>query len=67
MPSLTRQQLDQMECSAPDCGHDHAVLNVIAQCHPDAYFAVSYDKKTGTVRVDCATCNTTVADFSVAA
>lgn len=64
--ALTREQLDQSGCDSPNCGHDHTVLYLHGACHPSAGSRVSYDKRTGNVRVVCRRCDEPIAEISVA-
>jgi hypothetical protein len=63
---LTAKVLDASGCGTPNCGHDHSVLYLHPRCHPQAGTWVRYEKKSGTLIVDCARCNREIARVLVA-
>lgn len=64
--ALTRVELDKGGCETPGCGHDHTVLFLYSRCHQSAGQRVSYDKRTGNVRVVCRRCDSLVVEIAVA-
>lgn len=64
--ALTREELDQGGCGTPGCTHDHTVLFLYGRCHPSAGGRVSYDKRTGSLRVVCRRCEDLIAEVAVA-
>jgi hypothetical protein len=67
MKPLTRAKLDSMGCGMPDCGHDHTVLYLHSRCHPASGVSAHYDKRTGTLTINCRSCKTFIAEIAVAA
>lgn len=67
MQALTRVELDQCGCDTPGCGHDHTVLYLHGRRHRSAGQLVSYDKRTGNIRIACRRCDAVVAEIAVAA
>lgn len=65
--ALTRVELDKGGCETPGCRHDHTVLYLHGRCHQSAGQRVSYDKRTGNVRVVCRRCDELVVEIAVAA
>lgn len=65
--ALTRMDLDAAGCETPNCGHDHTVLYLYSRCHGSAGQRVSYDKRTGSIRIVCRKCEAVVAEVAVAA
>ena len=66
IPPLTRADLDRSGCGDPNCKHEHDdVLFLNGRCHPQADAEVSYYKKTGLLKVACATCKMTIARIVV--
>jgi hypothetical protein len=63
---LTCEALEPVGCGTPDCGHDHSVLFLHAQCHPSGKLAVAYFKARCVIRVTCARCDELVAEIAVA-
>lgn len=55
-----------MGCGVPDCGHDHSVLYLHAQCHITGGTRASYDKNTGILTIACIKCTKPVATIAVA-
>jgi hypothetical protein len=37
MQALSKQELDAMGCSIPDCGHDHSIIYLNPRCHPPPF------------------------------
>lgn len=66
MAPLTREQLDPMGCSNPNCTHDHSVLFLNQACHPGRGVEVKYTKATGVATIVCHACKAPVADLAVA-
>ena len=64
--TLTREVLDQSHCATPDCGHDHSVIYIHAQCHPRSELAVRYEKAEGECVIECGTCRREVTRLLVA-
>lgn len=63
---LTREQLDSMGCSMPNCDHDHSVLYLEPACHPGSGTDVIYAKENGTLQIVCHVCEKPVAHIQVA-
>lgn len=63
---LTREDLDATGCGNPGCTHDHTVLFLGTNCHPQAGLNVSYDKRTGRLCVTCRRCDAPAAEIAVA-
>lgn len=65
---LTRRELDQAQCSNPECDHsDHSgVFWLHARCHASAPLAAAYDRQTGTLKLVCYDCDGPVAEIAVA-
>lgn len=66
---LTRSDLDNMPCQAPNCGTGpHAShgkpMRLVGRCHPTTGSRVTYS--TGTVRVFCHKCSQLIAEIEVA-
>lgn len=66
MPLLTKLDLDNAGCDAPDCQHDHSVLYIHPVCHPDSAVHVCYDKRIGALLIACAECGRPVAKIAPA-
>jgi hypothetical protein len=64
---LTQRDLDGEGCGIADCGHDHSILWLYAECHPRAGLTVAYVKATGGLLVSCKQCTKVVAQIEVAA
>ena len=65
---LTRERLDKLRCgnAFPTKNHDPAAVVVCGECHPGAATNLSYDRRTGTVRVTCWVCDNPLGDIAVA-
>jgi hypothetical protein len=63
---LTRAVLDQTGCSEPNCNHDHTVLFLHSRCHPKAGVDVSYDKRSGSLKMRCIKCEAPMGEILVA-
>ena len=69
MPAiLNRKQLDAMQCQMPGCDHrQHSTVHFFhARCHIKADCEVSYDSKTGLLKIDCGQCGTNICFVEVA-
>jgi hypothetical protein len=66
-PPVTQLDLDPMGCGTPDCGHDHSILFMHAQCHPKAGLEVAYHKALGALICRCNACKGEVSRVAVAA
>lgn len=64
--AITCEELNQGGCGSPGCTHDHTVLYLHARCHPSAGGRVSYDKRTGNIRIVCRRCEDLIAEIAVA-
>jgi hypothetical protein len=65
--ALTQRELNAAGCAMPNCTHeDHATLFLHARCHMKAGTFASYNKLTGTMRIECARCKAVVAEILVA-
>ena len=62
--AVTRETLDQMKCSRPDCNQRHGPIFLNPRCHPGAYVEARYDQ--GVLSIRCAKCKTPVLDVLVA-
>lgn len=65
MDKIYIEDLNQMQCSDPNCTHDHKeglVLN--SACHIGAPTTVMYRK--GVLEIKCAVCDQKIADIAVA-
>ncbi len=63
---LTRVDLDQGGCAMPGCTHDHTTLVLYSRCRQSAGQRVSYDKRTGNIRIVCRRCEALVAEIAAA-
>jgi hypothetical protein len=66
MMTLSREDLDGLGCSTPECDHiHHSVAYLHPRCHPDAGTWTSYDKRTGSLTIQCRHCDKPFATFSL--
>jgi len=65
---LNRQQLDVMQCQMPGCDHKNHPSQFFfhSRCHITADCEVSYDNKTGLLKIDCGECGTNICLVEVA-
>lgn len=65
---VTRENLDRLRCGSayPTKNHDPSALPVSGLCHPGAAANLSYQKKTGNIRVTCSVCDGPVVEIAVA-
>jgi hypothetical protein len=63
---LTRDDLDQLRCSTPNCGHDHTILYLRPRCHIDGGVEAFYDKRDGTLTLSCNVCGERLATLQIA-
>lgn len=54
--TFNKEALNELGCSVPNCGHDHSILYLIAQCHPKAGTRVKYHKNDELLIVQCSRC-----------
>lgn len=63
---LTREDLDASGCDDPGCTHDHSILYLHSQCHPDHGVTARYDKRQGLVIICCLGCHVEVVRIAPA-
>lgn len=67
MKTITPEDLRNARCE--ECGqsetHDCQDLTLSGRCHPQAGVQALYQKKTHTLRLRCARCNTHVVDIQL--
>jgi hypothetical protein len=64
--ALTQRDLDQEECSDPDCTTYHSIIYLGQSCHRGAGLAASYNKQTGVLTVSCLACDKELIGVEVA-
>jgi hypothetical protein len=65
MRIATRSMLNEMGCNRPRCTHDHSVLWLSSQCHPNEGLVVSYEKRNCTLAIVCRSCQSLIARILV--
>jgi hypothetical protein len=66
MNAITKEKLDNMKCSDPDCDHsDCESLYMHAFCHKETPAWLRYSKSLGTLILECSVCHRDVAMFRV--
>lgn len=64
---LTRKDLDRLECQHPNCTHEgHEQFYLHSRCHMSSGVFACYDRRNGTVTMECAKCKKPIAVFQVA-
>lgn len=65
--TLTRQQLDRLQCGNPECNGDQCTLVFRSGCHFETATWAFYHKETGALTIRCAECDREIVSVSVAA
>ena len=55
--TIGKTELENMGCGTPGCGHDHSVLYLHPNCHPNSGIFPRYVKKDGVLVMVCAKCD----------
>ena len=65
--TLTQTELDTFGCDEPGCRGDHSAIymNCNSCSYDEQQIAVCYEKPTGEVVVECATCERELARIAV--
>lgn len=63
--NATSEQLDRMGCGSPRCTHNHDVLYLHSNCHPECDLEVAYHKATHQLLVMCSFCKKKVLAVEV--
>jgi hypothetical protein len=61
MKPISKYELNVMGCGTPNCGHDHSILYLHAQCHPRSATWIRYEKIPEVLVITCAKCDKEVA------
>lgn len=61
---LYKEDLDNMQCSNPDCCEVHVPLRLHSRCHPKEPTWAWYEG--GVIKIRCCKCDALVVEFAVA-
>lgn len=65
--SLSRKELDKINCDCNVPEHNHSMVSLHPPCHPRAGMRICYARIEGVLFIDCAKCGEPICAIAVAA